>query len=116
MTKMVADKTSEYIDGNNKVKAWLWEYYERVDAKDKKYWVGSQELRQRFFIDTGMPETHCDKQTFKDHMGYCGVEEKRCPNFKVKDGDDETERKGGMYWLGLKRKEDEGTGRRRLIG
>jgi len=47
-------------------------------------------------------------------MGYCGIEEKRCPNFKVKDGDDEIDRKGGMYWLGLKRKEDEGT-RRRLM-
>ena len=117
MTKMVADKTSEYIDGNNKVKAWLWEYYERTSASDKKYWMGSQELRQRFFIDTGMPETHCDKQTFKDHMSYCGVEEKRCPNFKFQDeSGDDVERKGGMYWLGLKRKEDESSGRRRLIG
>ena len=117
MTKMVADKTSEYIDGNNKVKAWLWEYYERTSASDKKYWMGSQELRQRFFIDTGMPETHCDKQTFKDHMSYCGVEEKRCPNFKFQDeSGDDVERKGGMYWLGLKRKEDESNGRRRLIG
>ena len=115
MTKMVADKTSEYIDGNNKVKAWLWDNYERMSAKEKKYWVGSQELRQRLFGDLGVPETYCDKETFKKHMGFCGVEEKRCPNFKFQDDDgEEVERKGGMYWLGLKRKDNGAT--RRLIG
>jgi len=116
MPKMVADKTSEYIDGNNKVKEWLYEYYEKVPITEKKYWIGSRELRQRYLFDTGMPESYCDKTTFKEHLGYCGVEEKRTSSFSYTNAEGVVvEQKCGMYWLGLKRKDEEGNARRRLL-
>ena len=105
----VKETTIDYIDSNNPVKEWIEENYKiGLNVEDKKFWIESGDLRRQFCSDTNTPDSAMSSERFKSLLTMLGVKQKRMGNkFKSHTWDEyskiwkETERKSGMFWMGI---------------
>ena len=85
----VKSNTSEYIDDNNPLKAWLTKYYD-ITNNDKDT-IGATELKNAYRADTHTEKT--DDRWFKQMLSFNGIEHGRTGT--------------GAVYKGLKRKAED---------
>ncbi|NBV77810.1 hypothetical protein EBR66_06620 [bacterium] len=108
--QFIIDHTDEYIAENDVVRGWLAENFKtHCDLNDKHYKIPAEELRREFNADENMNLTGA---VFKTLMEMNGVPHKHESNqftgFEWSNIDKawvEITRKGGAYYLGIRRKE-----------
>jgi putative DNA primase/helicase len=104
----VVASSEEYMDENNQIKEWFnANYHSNKDANDKRYQIGSTELRLAYQTDTSQ---NISPDKFKQCMTLCGVKQKKESHpFKIKRetsaGVEEVACPAGKYWCGLQKKE-----------